>query len=70
MKNIENSFPQGISKKELVELGAIPLDMTTYLRLDLENKRGIYEPDYGKKDENGKYTDFVLRNVIDLKKMN
>ena len=65
---LENNFPQLELKEKLIDIGARSLDNSTYLYLDINNKRGVYELTYEDKKDNKGNENYLLRKIIDIKK--
>ena len=65
---LENNFPQLELKEKLIDIGARSLDNSTYLYLDINNKRGVYELTYEDKKDNKGNENYLLRRIIDIKK--
>ena len=65
---LKNNFPQLELKEKLIDIGARSLDNSTYLYLDINNKRGVYELTYEDKKDNKGNENYLLRKIIDIKK--
>jgi hypothetical protein len=59
--DIEDKFPGMLDEKELIKLGGKRIDKMSYYELEINNKKGFYEPNYGR-DHKIKY--YSLRRVV------
>ena len=61
-KTLEKKFPETLSVQELKKLNAKPAKNMAYFKLKVQEYAGFYEP--LEKDENGKITYYILRNIL------
>jgi len=66
-KNIEEKFPLELSLDSLMRAGAKPIKNMTYFKLEMNEYLGIYEP--LEKNEDGKITKYILRNILPKEKV-